>query len=161
MISYCGDGIISALEQCDTGNMPQPGCINCIISQGYTCIGQPSVCTPTVVVPSGDSLTLVGSPSTNSNNVFVTLRSTPVFTFPNENAQREFIRANFVGGFRPTFYCLQRVNLLDLFDCLLIYPSGIPNAIYTITFCYNYQGHSGSTDVTIDPFTSILNGRGV
>jgi len=88
VVPYCGDGLISNQEQCDTGSMSQTGCINCIISQGYTCIGQPSICTPTVVPPSGDSLTLVGQPNSNTNNVFITLRSTPTFTFPNENAQR-------------------------------------------------------------------------
>jgi len=64
-----------------------------------------------------------------------------------------------MGGFNPTFYCLQRATILDLFDCLLIYPSGIPNTMFTITFSYNYQGHFASTNVTIDPLNSVLNGR--
>jgi cysteine-rich repeat protein len=43
----CGDGIISGAEQCDDGNTnPGDGCdATCMIENGYTCSGQPSVCT--------------------------------------------------------------------------------------------------------------------
>ena len=141
--------------------MAQVGCVNCRISNGYTCIGQPSVCTQVIPpTPSGASLALMGTPSSNTNNVFITLKSTPVFTFPNEVIQREFIKTTITTGFRPTSYCMQRFNQLDLFDCLLVYPSGIPNNVLTILFSFNYQGYSAETRVTVDPLSAVLNGRG-
>ena len=76
----------------------------------------------------------------NSNNVFITLKTTPTFTFPNDTAMKNFIQSTFPPGPRPTMYCLQRGSpQLNIFDCLLIYPSGIPNSQFTIRFFYNYQ----------------------
>ena len=42
----CGDGRIDApLEACDTGEgEPSPGCVDCQITSGWRCSGQPSVC---------------------------------------------------------------------------------------------------------------------
>lgn len=34
---YCGDSILDQGEECDNGN--KPGCQNCFIANGYTCIG--------------------------------------------------------------------------------------------------------------------------
>jgi hypothetical protein len=43
-LAKCGDGIIETGEQCDTGGNNNSGCVNCIITSGYTCTGTPSVC---------------------------------------------------------------------------------------------------------------------
>lgn len=140
----CGDGIIVPNEQCDSGSSNSQGCINCMISTGYACTGQPSVCSlvstpqpPPVVVNS--SLTLQGNVSINTNNIYATLRTTPTFTFPNQNEMSQFMQISFPNSVKPTYYCQQRLPPnLDIFDCLLIYPSGVPNARFTINFSYNY-----------------------
>ena len=43
----CGDGIVDGSEQCDDGNTARgDGCsATCTIESGWTCSGQPSVCT--------------------------------------------------------------------------------------------------------------------
>lgn len=45
-ISICGDGIINAqYEDCDDGNtVTGDGCFSCLVEDGYTCKGEPSVC---------------------------------------------------------------------------------------------------------------------
>jgi len=41
---------------------------------------------------------------------------------------QSFLKGKFKTLPRPTVYCAQRnAPNLDLFDCLLIYPSGVPN----------------------------------
>jgi cysteine-rich repeat protein len=97
--TICGDGLIVGAETCDTGKSSSPGCSSCQIQSGYTCSGQPSVCrsnAPIVTPPvpqnktiqdppisSGAGLSQVGKTSINSNNVYVTLKTNPVFTFNN------------------------------------------------------------------------------
>lgn len=39
----------------------------------------------------------------------------------------------------PSVYCNQETNNLSLFDCLLIYPSGVPNSPFSVNFYYNYN----------------------
>jgi hypothetical protein len=84
--------------------------------------------------------------------VFITLKTTPTFTFANPTEMQSFIQSNFSAGPKPTVYCAQRNSpALDTFDCLLIYPSGVPNKKFSINFSYNYQGKSGATTVNVDP----------
>jgi cysteine-rich repeat protein len=43
----CGNGELDGTEECDDGNLVDiDGCADCTVSQGWTCIGEPSVCTP-------------------------------------------------------------------------------------------------------------------
>ena len=90
----CGDGLIIGDETCDSGSRFDAGCQGCRIQTDYTCNGQPSVCSLLVAVApvapevppatlSGASLSQVGKVNINSNNVFVTLRTNPTFTFAN------------------------------------------------------------------------------
>ena len=155
----CGDGIILRGEQCDPGATFQAGCIGCVITAGYNCSGQPSICTNSGGGGgggTGPSLSLVGSPNVNSNNLFITLATNPTFTFPNEDAMKNFMKSELPPGVKPTVYCIQKGSPeLNKFDCLLIYPSGIPNRQFTIKFSYNYQGQSAQTFVTVNPFNTI------
>lgn len=183
-VPKCGDGLIVGSETCDTGNSYSSGCLNCQIQTGYTCSGQPSVCqaptpvaapvvppvapvvTPTPASPSSatsgassQGLVQSGSTTINSNNVFVTLKTNPTFTFANPTDMQNFITTNVVSGAKPTVYCSQRPNPnLDLFDCLMIYPSGVPNVNFSVNFSYNYQGKTGAVTVTVDPF-AVSNSR--
>jgi len=47
--AVCGNGVIQTGETCDDNNINSgDGCsASCTIESGYTCVGQPSVCTPT------------------------------------------------------------------------------------------------------------------
>jgi cysteine-rich repeat protein len=48
VVEICGDGIITASEQCDDGNVAGgDGCsASCLVEPGWSCVGQPSVCSP-------------------------------------------------------------------------------------------------------------------
>ena len=68
---------------------------------------------------------------------------------------QSFIQATFPRGPKPTVYCAQRSSPnLNIFDCLLIYPSGVPNSVFTANFGFNYQGKRGSTSVRVNPFVA-------
>ena len=163
----CGDGLIIGAETCDTGNSYSSGCINCQIQQGYTCTGQPSICraprppvTPTPTpnpptpptqppvqpptTPSNPALYQSGNSNVNTNNVFITLKTNPTFTFNDETERQNFLKTEFASGPKPTVYCSQRKSpALDTFDCLLIYPSGVPNNQFSVRFWYKKDGVNG------------------
>jgi proprotein convertase subtilisin/kexin type 5 len=108
-VPTCGDGLLVGTEACDTGSTYSAGCSSCQITAGWTCSGQPSVCknnlpspaapisnnnttpaigpTPTLptapVDTSAAPLYQSGSTNINSNNVFVTLKTSQTFTFAN------------------------------------------------------------------------------
>jgi hypothetical protein len=152
------------------------GCINCRITANWSCSGQPSVCisnipavtpAPTPVTPSPaptpsnsnsgvanlQPLYQSGNSTINSNNVFVTLKTNPTFTFTNPTEMQSFLKSDFPGGQKPTVYCSQRASPnLDTFDCLMIFPSGVPNQLFKVNFSYNYNGKRGSATVNVDPF---------
>lgn len=176
-VAKCGDGLIVGAETCDNGNVYSAGCVGCQIQPGYTCSGQPSVCvsntpapTTTPSAPStntnggikttGEStpsntaaLYQSGKTTINSNNVFITLKTNPTFTFANPTDMQNFIQTVVNSAQKPTVYCSQRPSPnLDTFDCLMIYPSGVPNQNFSINFSYNYQSKTGSTTVQVDPF---------
>jgi hypothetical protein len=176
----CGDGLIVGSETCDTGSSSSAGCIGCQIQTGFACSGQPSVCrstapvtptptpttpttppTPVVVPAAAAALVQVGTTSINSNNVFISLQTNPTFTFNNPTDMQNFMQSSFPSGPKPTVYCAQRTSPnLNIFDCLLIYPSGVPNGIFTVNFSYNYQGKSGSTSIKVNPLVASAS-RGV
>ena len=105
-----------------------------------------------------DSLVLSGRVNVNSNNVFLTLASTPTFTFPTASAMQSFVQVAFRSAPKPTVYCQQEASpKLNLFDCLLIYPSGVPNSQFNVSFAYNYLGHAANTTVLVDPLSATLN----
>jgi len=57
----------------------------------------------------------------------------------------------------PTVYCSQREDPdLDLFDCLAIYSSGIPNKKFNIIFSFDYNGDKGNIQVEVDPLKSSI-----
>jgi len=49
-VSCCGNGVIQLSETCDDGNtVSGDGCSDtCMVEAGFSCVGQPSVCTPLV-----------------------------------------------------------------------------------------------------------------
>lgn len=146
--------------------------MSCRIQPGFTCSGQPSVCRSTAPPTQNNqtkqtnqtnqtnaaSISQFGKTNINSNNVYITLKVTPVFTFLNPTEMQGFIQATFPSGTKPTVYCAQRNSPnLDIFDCLLIYPSGVPNRQFGVNFGFNYQGRSASTSVIVNPLTARAN----
>lgn len=94
-----------------------------------------------------------GKANVNTNNVFITLKTNPTFTFANPTDMQNFIKTSFPSGPKPTVYCSQRPSPnLDTFDCLLIYPSGVPNAQFSVNFSFDYQSITGAATVNVDPF---------
>ena len=114
--AVCGDGIVVGTEGCDTGNATSAGCVNCRVQAGFVCSGQPSVCrstaptpaparpatnsTPAPARPANNSapagepaLSQVGATNINSNNVFISLRTNPTFTFGSPTEMQGFMRA--------------------------------------------------------------------
>lgn len=79
-------------------------------------------------------LTLVGNVNTNINNVFVVLKTDKKYSFTNQNEMESFMKTKFPDSSAvPSVYCSQReAPDLDLFDCLAIYSSGVPNQKYKI-----------------------------
>lgn len=57
----------------------------------------------------------------------------------------------------PTVYCSQRDQPdEDLWDCLAIYSSGIPNKKFNVVFSFDYQGDKGKINILVDPLKSAL-----
>ncbi len=55
----------------------------------------------------------------------------------------------------PTVYCTQRdAPEKDIFDCYVLYNSGVPNKKFNIEFSYNFQGDSGFISVPVDTTTA-------
>lgn len=82
----------------------------------------------------------------------MTLKTRPTFTFSNPTEMQSFIKTSFASSAKkPTVYCAQRNQDLSLFDCLLIYPSGVPNNKFSVTFSFDYQGKKGNAIISIDP----------
>ncbi len=75
----CGNGILDPGEQCDDGNViAGDGCsANCTIESGFSCTGQPSVCTPfTPTAPGGTPMSTPTATATPTS----TLTATPTNT---------------------------------------------------------------------------------
>jgi hypothetical protein len=70
---------------------------------------------------------------------------------------QNFMRADFpVPGTLPaSVFCSQTIDNLAQFECLLIYPSGVPSKIYSCIFSYFYKGMSGKGSFTINTLSSL------
>ena len=108
-------------------------------------------------------LNLQGSPSGNSNQLYFTVNTGIAIDFPDQATMREFLKPKFQGYKSPTFYSTQRPKPdKNLFDCLLIFPSGVPTTKFSLTLSYSYKGFSSELLIDIDPLTinSATNSRG-
>jgi hypothetical protein len=123
-------------------------------SYAHSSFSSQALSTLTVPATSGN-LIQVEKVNINSNKVFIALQTNPTFTFANPTEMQNFIQSNFATGAKPTVYCSQRTSPnLNLFDCLLIYPSGVLNKSFTVGFSFNYQGKSRKVDVNVNPLAS-------
>ncbi len=107
------------------------------------------------------NITVEGNVNTNINNVFVVLRTSKKYSFTNENEMENFMKASFPDSTSiPSVYCSQRDQPdLDLYDCLAIYSSGIPNRKFKMVFSFDYNGEKGKLEVEVDPLKSSIPSR--
>lgn len=71
---------------------------------------------------------------------------------------RNFIQYDFPDFAFPTSaYCNQRIPATEkkYFDCLFLYPFGIPLQEFTITLTYNRDGKSGYIAIPIDASSGV------
>lgn len=92
----------------------------------------------------------------NNNQVFITLDTFNPFNFPDQEAMKSFMKAKFTGCPSPTVFCAQQASKRNLFDCLLLFPSGVPNKSFTADFSYSYQSKSGSCSLSVDPLKAQI-----
>ena len=72
----------------------------------------------------------------------------------------KFMKYKFTSGSEPSAaYCSQNVSNKAIFNCLFLYPSGVPNAVFVITLSYAKDGFSGYLDVPVDTSISPLSSR--
>ena len=64
---------------------------------------------------------------------------------------QSFMQTSYSTVQKPMAYCNQENSPnQDIWDCLLVYSSGVPNQIYNVTFSYNYNGLIGNLTVSIN-----------
>lgn len=81
----------------------------------------------------------------------MTLDSITSFDFPDQQTMSNFMKGKFTGCKSPALFCNQQSKTKNLFDCLLLFPSGVPNQSFTVEYSYNYEGKEGYTKIPIDP----------
>lgn len=63
-----------------------------------------------------------------------------------------FLKYEFVGEVttRPaSFYCNQGENSSRVFECLLLYPNGVPNQDFEVNFSYNDKATSEKCNINV------------
>lgn len=64
---------------------------------------------------------------------------------------RSFIKYDFTSQAEPvSAFCLQDSLDKQIFQCLFLYPSGVPNFAFVINLSYERNGEFGSIGVTVD-----------
>jgi hypothetical protein len=74
----------------------------------------------------------------------------------NSFLQYEYLSKYFSYGM---VYCQQQSLKLNRFDCLIIFPSGVPNKNFFMLFHYSYLNTSGSLIINIPPSPSTSRSR--
>jgi hypothetical protein len=70
---------------------------------------------------------------------------------------KKFLQVKFENCPPPTVYCTQKQPPnKNMFDCLMIFPSGVPNLAFKADFSYNYQGMTGYNNLAIDPLSLAI-----
>lgn len=149
----CGDGVISGSESCDDSKTQSgDGCSStCAVENGWTCTGAPSKCVQSAS-PATRGMKEI-SVSTNIFNVHIIIETDDLFIFNNESEMKSFMKYDFPNpSTLPTAaYCLQNIAQKKIFQCLLMYPSGIPIYEFPVDFSFNRQGKMGNLQVKVDP----------
>ena len=156
--SNCGNGQKDGSEGCDDGNSNNgDGCSStCSVENGYSCdSSSPSICTK-----AARNIKLVGNVINNSAAVYLTVQTTPAFKFNNEQEMRQFMKYSFTNNAGPSqAYCNQRFGNGAFFDCIFLYPSGVPLMSFVVELSFEREGKSGYIAIPIDTNNSVFSLR--
>ena len=99
------------------------------------------------------------TPQINAANIYISLELSSERSFRSEDEMQNFLKQEFAQEFsKPSsVYCLQSDVALKEFDCLLLYPTGVPNSNFEIKFWYNdslLTGGQCTLKVSVNPLES-------
>lgn len=93
----------------------------------------------------------VGNTISNSAAVYITIKTERLFKFNDENEMKNFMNSEFTNGADPvSAFCNQRFGALQLFDCIFMYPSGVPLYPFNIRLFFSKDGFNGELTVGVD-----------
>ncbi len=78
------------------------------------------------------------TPQINAANIYISLQLGSDKAFKSEDEMQNFIKQDFnADTIKPSsVYCMQNDSSLKEFDCLLLYPTGVPNINFDVNFWY-------------------------
>ncbi len=100
---------------------------------------------------------LMKTPQINAANIYISLELSSERSFRSEDEMQNFMKQDFGEDFsKPSsVYCIQSDSSLKEFDCLLLYPTGVPNSNFEIRFWHNEaSGGQCSLKVKVNPLES-------
>lgn len=93
----------------------------------------------------------VGNTINNSAAVYMTIKTYKTFKFNSENEMKNFMKVEFSSGANPnSFFCNQRFGAPHFFDCVFLYPSGVPLTPFNVRLFFSKDGHDGELMKKID-----------
>lgn len=96
----------------------------------------------------------------NNGAVYGTVLLDTAFTFASQTEMQNFMKYNYNPNAVPTAnYCNQRIGDLTRFDCLFLYPYGVPLFKFEIGLSYQKDGKSGQLSIPVDATTGQLQTR--
>ena len=86
---------------------------------------------------------------------------TPVaFIFNSDEEMKQLFKYEFSNNALPTSaYCMQKPAKKELYDCIFLYASGVPNFKFNIDLSYSKDGLDGYLQVPIDTSQSMYSTR--
>jgi hypothetical protein len=132
------------------------------MEEGWKCDGSPSLCSKVTSKPVARGMKLFKDVIINSNNAFILVETDNAYHFNSAAEMKSFLQYKFIlPGTEPTSaYCLQQVGNLRLFQCLLIYASGVPNFPYEVELSYRKNGSDiGFLPLIIDSHAGAFSSR--
>ena len=137
----------NADEECDDGNdVNGDGCNKqCMVEEGYNCEG-------VFCVRPHNNIEMMGELVVNSGAVYLTIETSPAFNFSSRSEMRNFMKFAFYDpSAQPSRAdCIQRITDLKTFNCIFLYPSGVPVHPFKLTLSFQKSQYRGSADVIID-----------
>ena len=93
----------------------------------------------------------MGKTINNSAAVYMTIKTFKTFKFNSENEMKNFLKCEFSSGAAPnSFFCNQRFGALQLFDCVFLYPSGVPLTPFKVNLSFSKDGQNGELPMNVD-----------
>lgn len=84
----------------------------------------------------------------SNKNIFVTLKASPAVSVDKHSSESEFIRISFPSGRGAnSYYCNQCSQDGTLYECLLLFASGVPKEVFSMLFECSTESGTGRTSV--------------